>query len=110
MSKKIIRAFVMMRHYISSNLVEQKYINNLVLEDHTKIKALEMSFQKLEEKRKINEIYLKKDIEEIEFEIETGNIKSEKQIKILNFIKNNEGATIPEIEMFTDSSRAIVNT
>lgn len=60
--------------------------------------------------KKINEIYLKKDIEEIEFEIETGNIKSEKQIKILNFIKNNEGATIPEIEMFTDSSRAIVNT
>lgn len=60
--------------------------------------------------KKINEIYLKKDIEVIEFEIETGNIKSEKQIKILNFIKNNEGATIPEIEMFTDSSRAIVNT
>lgn len=60
--------------------------------------------------KKINEIYLKKDIEEIEFEIETENIKSEKQIKILNFIKNNEGATIPEIEMFTDSSRAIVNT
>ena len=57
MSKKIIRAFVMMRHYISSNLIEQKYINNIVLEDHTKIKALETSFQKLEEKRKVNEIY-----------------------------------------------------
>ena len=51
MSKKIIRAFVMMRHYISSNLIEQKYINNLVLEDHDKIKALETSFNKLEEKR-----------------------------------------------------------
>lgn len=48
MSKKIIRAFVMMRHYISSGLVEQKYINNLVLKDHSKIKALEKSFQKLE--------------------------------------------------------------
>ena len=57
MSKKIIRAFVMMRHYISSNLIEQKYINNLVLEDHDKIKALETSFNKLEEKRKVNEIY-----------------------------------------------------
>lgn len=44
MSKKIIRAFVTMRHYISSGLVEQKYINNLVLEDHSKIKALEISF------------------------------------------------------------------
>ena len=57
MSKKIIRAFVMMRHYISSNLIEQKYINNMVLDDHDKIKALETSFNKLEEKRKINEIY-----------------------------------------------------
>lgn len=57
MSKKIIRAFVTMRHYISSNLIEQKYINNIVLEDHTKIKALETSFQKLEKKRKVNEIY-----------------------------------------------------
>ena len=57
MSKKIIRAFVMMRHYISSNLIEQKYINNLVLEDHNKISALETSFNKLEEKRKVNGIY-----------------------------------------------------
>ena len=57
MSKKIIRAFVMMRHYISSNLIEQKYINNLVLEDHDKIKVLENSFKKLEEKKKLNEIY-----------------------------------------------------
>ena len=47
----------MMRHYISSNLIEQKYINNLVLEDHEKIKALETSFNKFEEKKKITEIY-----------------------------------------------------
>lgn len=52
-----MRAFVKMRKYISSNLIEQKYINNLVLEDHNKIKLLEASFQKIEEKRKINEIY-----------------------------------------------------
>ncbi len=57
MSKNIIRAFVTMRHYISSNLIEQKYINSLVLEDHNKIKALETSFKKLEENRKVNEIY-----------------------------------------------------
>lgn len=56
-SIKIMDAFVAMRKYISSNLIEQKYINNLVLEDHDKIKALELSFNKLEEKRKINEIY-----------------------------------------------------
>lgn len=53
----IMRAFVAMRKYISSNLMEQKYINNLVLEDHEKIKILETSFNKLAEKRKTNEIY-----------------------------------------------------
>ena len=58
----------------------------------------------------INRVYLKKDFEEIEFEIETNKIKSEKHKRILNFVKDNEGVTIPEIEMFTDCSRAIVNT
>ena len=57
MSIKIIDAFVTMRKYISNNLLEQKYINNLVLEDHDKIKTLEDSFSKLEEKRKSTEIY-----------------------------------------------------
>ncbi len=58
----------------------------------------------------INAVYLKKDIEEIQMEIETGTIKSEKQKRVLNFIKNNEGTTIPEIEMLTDCGRGIVNT
>ena len=58
----------------------------------------------------INAVYLKKDIEEIEFEIEANKIKSEKQKRILYFVKDNEGCTIPEIEMLTDTSRAIVNT
>lgn len=58
----------------------------------------------------INTVYLKKDIEEIEFEIQTNKIKSEKQQKIINFVKDNEGVTISEIEIFTDCSRAIVNT
>lgn len=58
----------------------------------------------------INTIYLKKDIEEIEIDIEEGKIKSEKQRKVLNFVKDNEGATVPEIEMLTDCSRSIVNT
>ena len=58
----------------------------------------------------INSVYLKKDREEIEFEIETEKIKSEKQKRVLNFIKDNEGATVAEIEMFTDCARGIVNT
>ena len=60
--------------------------------------------------KKINTVFLKKSIEEIELEIQNEKIKSDKQKRILNFIKDNEGATIPEIEMFTDCSRAIVNT
>lgn len=60
--------------------------------------------------KSINTIYLKKEIEQIEYEIESGSIKSSKQQKILKFVKDNEGATIPEIEMFTDCSRATINT
>ena len=66
--------------------------------------------EKRTQDKTINSIYLKKDIEEIEFDIETKKIKSDKHKKILYFVKDNEGVTIPEIEMFTDSSRAIVNT
>ena len=60
--------------------------------------------------RTINKIYLAKEIEEIEFDIETGKIKSEKHKKILRFVKDNEGVTIPEVEMLLDCSRAIVMT
>ena len=56
-SIQIMDAFVAMRKYISSNLLEQKHIKNMVLEDHNKIKILEDSFQKFEEKRKVTEIY-----------------------------------------------------
>jgi uncharacterized protein involved in tellurium resistance len=37
MSIAIMRAFVTMRHYIGNNLIEQKYINNMVLEHDDKI-------------------------------------------------------------------------
>ena len=58
----------------------------------------------------INVVYLKKEIDEIQFDIEMGKIKSEKQKKILQFLKENEGVTVPEIEMFTGGTRAIVKT
>ena len=56
-SINIMRAFVAMRKYISSSLLEQKYINNLVLEHDSQIKLLQDSFEKFEEKKKTNEIY-----------------------------------------------------
>ena len=58
----------------------------------------------------INCVYVKKDAETIEFDVKTGNIKSDKQKKIFSFLQDNPGCTIPEIELFTGCSRAIVNT
>ena len=58
----------------------------------------------------IRTIYLKKEIEEIDFEIQTGKIKSEKQKRALEFIKENEGWTAVEVEAFTDCSTAILKT
>lgn len=57
MSIRIINAFVIMRKYVSNNLIEQGYINNLVLEHDSEIRLLKESFRKIEEKRKVNEIY-----------------------------------------------------
>ena len=57
MSIAIMRAFIAMRKYITNNLLEQKHINNMVLEHDCQIKLLQDSFKKIEEKKKVNEIY-----------------------------------------------------
>ena len=56
-SVNIMRTFVKMRKIISSNLIEQKYINELVIKDNERINLLEESFSKLEEKEKVNHIF-----------------------------------------------------
>lgn len=57
-----------------------------------------------------NFVYLEKDIDEIELLIETKKIKSEKQIRVLKFLEENEGIHIAELEIITDVSRAIIKT
>ena len=57
MSISIMRAFVTMRKYISSNLIEQKFINKQVLKNTEDIELLKKSFLKFEEERKVSEIY-----------------------------------------------------
>ena len=52
-SIKIMDAFISMRKSISSNLLEQKYINDLALENNKRIKALEDLFQKLIENKNL---------------------------------------------------------
>ena len=44
----IMDAFVTMRKYISSNLLEQKYVNNMVFEHDERIKLLEDTFSKFD--------------------------------------------------------------
>ena len=56
-SIKIMDAFVAMRHYIGNNEYRLSNVETKILEHDKNIKLLQQSFQKFEEKRKINEIY-----------------------------------------------------
>ncbi len=47
----IMDAFVLMRKYISNELIEQKYINNLVIKHDEDIKLLQDSFNKFKGKK-----------------------------------------------------------
>ena len=57
MSIDIMRAFIAMRKYISNDLIRQDYIKDTLLRHDNEIKLLQESFNKFEEKRKVNEIY-----------------------------------------------------
>ena len=78
----------------------------LMLPPGTKTKNTE---NRIKEKTN-NFVYLKKEIDEIEIEIEENKIKSEKQIRILRFLMENEEITISDLEVYTDTSRAIIKT
>ena len=56
-SIKIMDTFVLIRNYISENLIEQKFINELVLRHDNDIKLLQEFFDKLSEKETNNHIY-----------------------------------------------------
>ena len=56
-SIKIMDAFVAMKKIISNSLIEQKYINSLVLEHDTNIKLLQQSFDEFSSKEKVNHIF-----------------------------------------------------
>ena len=47
---QIIDAFVKMRSYLSSSLIEQRYINNLVLEHEERLKLVDETLSKFKEK------------------------------------------------------------
>ena len=113
-----VKNIAQIKHNLTENQIElakwmsKRYFCNLsdcirqMLTPGTKNKESKKNMQD----KKINVVYLKKDIEEILFDIEMGKIKSEKQKKVLQFLKNNQEVTIPEIEMFTGAARGIVKT
>ena len=57
MSLKIVNTFIIMRKYLSTNITDQKIINNLVLTHDTEIKMIQASLKRFEERKVINEIY-----------------------------------------------------
>lgn len=59
-SKALIKIFKSMKDFlIENNILEQKYINNMVLDHDTSIKLLQESFNSLEAKEEKNKIYFK---------------------------------------------------
>lgn len=55
-------------------------------------------------------LYLAKSSEAIEQAIEEKAIKSEKQIRALRFLMENEGAPASDLEMFVDVSKSVLQT
>jgi len=55
-------------------------------------------------------VYLKKDEDEIELAIESKKVKSDKQVRALRFLLENEGVLVSDLELFADVSRSIINT
>lgn len=60
--------------------------------------------------KNLNFIYLKKDMEYIEQLITQKKIKSDKQIRILRFLEENDGILTTDLEIFCEVSRGVINT
>ncbi len=60
--------------------------------------------------KKGNFVYLKKEKDEINFLIENGKIKSEKHVRVLTFLEQNDGIYISDLEILADVSKAILKT
>ena len=77
-SVDIMRAFVKMRKFIKENLIENNYINSMLLRHDSEIKELQETFNKMEEKELKNKIFFNGEFFDSYLEI----------IKILNQSKN----------------------
>lgn len=85
----IMDAFVIMRHYIGNDLLEQKYINNQVIKNTEDIKLLQKSFSKFEEKKKVNDIYFNGQIYDAYSKIQEILKKSKNKLIIIDSYADN---------------------
>lgn len=83
-SIQIMDAFVAMRKYISTNLIEQNYINSMVIKHDNDIKLLQESFNKLESKEVKNEIYFNGQIYDAYSKIMEIMSKTEKKLIVID--------------------------
>ena len=95
-SIRIMDAFVAMKHYISENLIDQKIINSLILENKEEISLikkdvnlLKESFKKIEEKKKLNEIYFDGQIYDAYSKIQDIFKSSNKHLVIIDAYADN---------------------
>lgn len=78
----------------------------MMLPPGTSTKVME---NRIKEKN-LNFVYLKKEVDEIELAIEQKKIKSDKHIRTLRFLAENDGVLTTDLEAFCDVSRAILTT
>lgn len=99
-SINIMDTFVAMRKYISSNLIEQKYINNLVLENDSRLTLIENTLNKLNEKQKVNTIFFEGQIfDAYIFLLDLLNVAKEEIIIIDNFAGKELFSIIKDIKI-----------
>lgn len=68
------------------------------------------NFEKRVKKRNVNFVRLKKEKEEILKQIEENKIKSDKHIRVLKFLIQNEDTSLSDLQILTDTSRAVIKT
>ena len=89
-SKALIRIFKSMKDYLISNdLIEQKFINKMVIDHEKDIKLLQESFDKLSEKKKENEIYFNGQIYDARSKILEIFKESKKELIIIDTYADN---------------------
>ena len=100
------------QNIVLAQLMAKKYFCNLsdclklMLPPGTGGKKLENR----EKEKTGNFVFLKKDEEEIDFLIETGKIKSEKHMRVAQFLLQNDEIYAPDLEVLTEVSKSILKT